>query len=313
MALSREQIADIRQRSRQLVRELGFMRHSLAGSGLSPSAVHALIEIGARPGLLARDLAQSLLLEKSTVSRLVSGLRAQGLVREEPAQDDARAKALHLTPDGLDRLAAIDRFAEDQLRAALGAASPQTVELVRTGLATYADALTKARSGAETGAKPVLREGYVPGLLARITLLHARYYSRAAGFGRAFEAVVASGMADFLSRLDAPVNATWHVDLDGEIMGGISIDGQDLDGGIAHLRWFILDPSLRGRGMGQALMQAAMGFCRMSGFAEVHLWTFDGLSAARALYDRHGFELVEQARGAQWGREVLEQKMVCRL
>jgi GNAT superfamily N-acetyltransferase len=60
-------------------------------------------------------------------------------------------------------------------------------------------------------------------------------------------------------------------------------------------------------------MQAAMDFCREGGFDEVHLWTFSGLDAARVLYERHGFELVEECQGDQWGRVVTEQKFVCRL
>ena len=39
-------IRQLRELSRKLVRELGFMRSTLAGSDLAPSAVHALIEIG---------------------------------------------------------------------------------------------------------------------------------------------------------------------------------------------------------------------------------------------------------------------------
>ena len=45
-ARSRDQtIRDLREFSRKLVRELGFMRASLADSDLAPSAVHAIIEI----------------------------------------------------------------------------------------------------------------------------------------------------------------------------------------------------------------------------------------------------------------------------
>ena len=39
-------ILELREFSRKLVRELGFMRSTLADSDLAPSAVHAILEIG---------------------------------------------------------------------------------------------------------------------------------------------------------------------------------------------------------------------------------------------------------------------------
>jgi len=38
------------------------------------------------------------------------------------------------------------------------------------------------------------------------------------------------------------------------------------------------------------------------------LWTFQGLDAARRLYEAHGFVLVEQWSGDQWGQAMVEQR-----
>jgi glycerol-3-phosphate dehydrogenase len=38
------------------------------------------------------------------------------------------------------------------------------------------------------------------------------------------------------------------------------------------------------------------------------LWTFDGLEAARHLYEKAGFRLAHQQRGTQWGIAVDEQR-----
>ncbi|MFP4902896.1 MarR family transcriptional regulator, partial [Paraburkholderia sp. BR14261] len=58
-------ILELREFSRRLVRELGFMRTTLADSDLAPSAVYAIIEIGAQPGINARALGDILRLDKS--------------------------------------------------------------------------------------------------------------------------------------------------------------------------------------------------------------------------------------------------------
>jgi GNAT superfamily N-acetyltransferase len=140
--------------------------------------------------------------------------------------------------------------------------------------------------------------------------MHAAYYNALVGFGLEFESKVATELADFLARLDAPENQIWFVQNQGRIAASIVIDGQDLGGNCGHLRWFIVDDSLRGTGMGGALLQAAVKFCDDRGFRQTHLWTFKGLDAARSLYERNGFVLAEEASGRQWGAEVLEQKFI---
>ena len=56
-------ILELRDFSRKLVRELGFMRTTLADSDLAPSAVHAIIEIGATPGISLKELGNILRLD----------------------------------------------------------------------------------------------------------------------------------------------------------------------------------------------------------------------------------------------------------
>ena len=300
-------VAPIRHHSRRLLRELGVLNSSLPGIGLSSSAVHAIVELGFEDGLTARDLSARLLLEKSTISRLVKSLIAKGLVSEAPDPEDRRAKHLSLTQDGLARLDQINRLAETRVSKALERVTPREGEAIREGLRLYAEALTAARIDTAPPA-PAIRRGYTPGLLGRIVTLHARYYSALVGFGLPFEATVAAGMAEFLPRLANPVNGTWWIDRDGEIAGGLSIDGEDLAEGVAHLRWFILDPALHGAGLGDALLQTALTHCRNQGFSRIDLWTFSGLDAARALYEKHGFSLVDEWTGAQWGKDMQEQK-----
>ncbi len=63
-------IEEIRRSSRTMVRELGFMKATLAATDYSPSAVHTLLEIENYGAITAIQLAQILGLEKSSVSRI---------------------------------------------------------------------------------------------------------------------------------------------------------------------------------------------------------------------------------------------------
>lgn len=308
-------VKNIRSASRDLVRELGFMNRTLAGTELSASAVHAIIEIGANGHLSSKALSESLLLEKSTISRLVRSLVDRGEVHEIRSHEDARSKDLHLTNKGEATLAKIANYAGQQVAVAIDPLDGHARRQILTSLKTYSAAL---RAGRTSGAVPVvggqvdIRHGYTPGIIARITELHASYYSNLVGFGVAFEAKVAGGLADFAPRLDKPQNALWYAQDNNRIVGSIGIDGEDLGAGKAHLRWFILDQRIQGTGVGKSLIQKAVTFCDDRKFRETDLWTFKGLDAARALYERHGFELTEEYRGDQWGTPMLEQKFTRR-
>jgi GNAT superfamily N-acetyltransferase len=148
--------------------------------------------------------------------------------------------------------------------------------------------------------------GWLPGAVGAIAAMHARYYAGAHGFGVYFEAKVAAECAAFCSRLDPARDGLWLLVDGGRIAGSIAIDGSGTDG--AHLRWFIVDHEMRRRGLGRRLIDAAMGFCRRAGHRAVHLTTFAGLEAARALYEQQGFRLVAEADGETWGRTVREQR-----
>jgi GNAT superfamily N-acetyltransferase len=156
-------------------------------------------------------------------------------------------------------------------------------------------------------------KGYVPGAIGRIAEMHALYYSREWGFGQYFEAKVATGVCEFLDRFDEDRDGFWTACVQGRVEGSLAIDGMGRTEDGAHLRWFITSPVLRGRGAGNLLMTEAVDFCASRKYSRIYLWTFEGLDAARHLYEKFGFRLKEQFEGKQWGVPVQEQKFVLEL
>ena len=156
----------------------------------------------------------------------------------------------------------------------------------------------------------IIVTGYVPGAIGRIAELHGCYYSEHWGFGLFFEAKVATEVSEFLSRLDPDRDGFWSICKGNRVEGALAIDGAKAESKGAHLRWFILSSKVRGSGYGNRLMAEAVDFCKRCGYRQVYLWTFDGLHAARHLYEKYGFRLSEQHEGTQWGTKVLEQKFV---
>jgi N-acetylglutamate synthase-like GNAT family acetyltransferase len=158
-----------------------------------------------------------------------------------------------------------------------------------------------------------ITRGYVPGSLGRVAGLHGAYYHEHWGFGLFFEAKVAVELSEFLKRYDERRDGFWTVSADGRIEGCIAIDGIHAGSGGAHLRWFIMSDALRGKGAGNRLIDTAIRFCRSKDYSKIYLWTFEGLGAARHLYEKAGFRLVEEHKGTQWGIEVNEQRFECSL
>lgn len=308
----------IRAATRQLVRQLGFMGGKFAGTDLSLSAAHALIEIEAGK-VTARDLTDRLCLEKSSVSRMLRKLVETGDVAET-CGSDGRFKFLSLTDSGRERTAAIHAFARNRVAQALAELGPGQDHAILEGLNLYAAALMAAERAPGDVCAIDIVSGYQTGLIARVTQMHAHSYARAAGartagaqtagFALQFEAWVAGGLSEFCGRLGAPSNAIWVAMRGREIVGSIAIDGEDPGGGVAHLRWFIVDDGARGGG--RKLLGAALAFVDARDFVETHLWTFGGLDAARHLYEELGFTLAEERAGSRWGADVREQRFVRR-
>lgn len=310
--LPEHQIDTIRSSSRTIVRELGFMRWDLAESKLSASAVHCILEIGNGTVSTAREVSALLKLEKSSVSRLLKTLEQKGLLLSEINQQDARSQTLALSPAGRRKFSEIETFARGSLQQTLSDLSAHNIELISKGLHTYANALLRSSEHPETAtAVPVsIQSGYQPSLLGQVVGMHGNYYSNNYGFGRVFECKVASEMAEFIGRLDQPINTVFSAMVDHQILGSVSIDGEDLGGRCAHLRWFIVKDSAKGLGVGQSLLSSAIDFVDQQDFEETRLWTFKGLDTARHLYEKMGFVLVEEKLGEQWGRAVQEQCFV---
>ena len=309
-------IDQIRNASRTLVREFGFMGRNLASTHLPPSALHTLLEIDIKGPQTAAELCVKLNLEKSSVSRMLKKLVDGGEIEETAIASDGRRKQLRLTEQGRQTVNAAHRFARHQVLGALQSLSPQMVETVVTGLAAYAGALATARQSQRPTQAPAIRivTGYQPGAIGRIASMFSVYFACHSHFGQYFERKVATELAEFTDRLQSPENQLWLLMSEDQVLGSIAIDGEDLKGDrLAHLRWFFIDERLSGQGFGKQLLELAIQFCQSRNFSEIHLWTVKGLGASSHLYDRYGFIIEQEWIDDQWGTTTTEQKRVKKL
>ena len=150
--------------------------------------------------------------------------------------------------------------------------------------------------------------GYYPGVVGKITELHAVYYYENWGFDMTFETQVGKELSEFVRQFDEKRDGLWVAAKKGEFAGAVAIDGMHAFDEGARLRWFIVAPQFQKAGIGKNLILQAVDFCNQRRYPKIYLWTFKGLEDARRLYESVNFMLCEENEVAQWGQLIREQK-----
>jgi ribosomal protein S18 acetylase RimI-like enzyme len=149
---------------------------------------------------------------------------------------------------------------------------------------------------------PRIRRELGPGDLGAIVAHHGRVYGEEYGVDATFEGHVALTVARAALRgFPRPREAIYLVELDGEHAGSLALT--DEGDGQAAIRWFVLSPEVRGRGIGRRLLSEMLSWAAEVGYERVFLETFSELEAAAHLYRDHGFELVSAEASPRWGRQ----------
>jgi ribosomal protein S18 acetylase RimI-like enzyme len=149
--------------------------------------------------------------------------------------------------------------------------------------------------------EPTIRRELRPGDLGAVVAHHGRLYGHEYGVDAVFEAQVAHTVARAGERgFPRAREAIWIVEDGDEHCGSIALT--DEGEGKATLRWFVLDPQLRGRGLGSRLVGEVLAEARAAGYELISLETFSELTAAARIYRNHGFEVVWEETKPRWGR-----------
>ena len=144
-----------------------------------------------------------------------------------------------------------------------------------------------------------------PGDMGYVTYLHGRLYSLEYQYGIGFEQYVASGLNEFYQNYDAEKDGVWIAEFNERMVGFLLLMHRESS---AQLRYFLVDPSFRGIGLGKKLMELFMELLQRKGYSSAYLWTTSELHSAASLYTRYGFRLVEEKVSEAFGKRVTEQR-----
>jgi DNA-binding MarR family transcriptional regulator len=138
--------ADLHGLLLELVRSVGLLHVVDAGNSgqVSLSEAFALHELDADGGLAQQELAARLQLDKSTVSRLVAGLQARGVLARERDPDNRRIVRLSLTPAGHRLHQNLAQAMHAHQQTLLATMTPAERAALTTGLAALVRALHRS-------------------------------------------------------------------------------------------------------------------------------------------------------------------------
>jgi GNAT superfamily N-acetyltransferase len=144
-----------------------------------------------------------------------------------------------------------------------------------------------------------------PGDLGWVVHRHGAIYAREYGWGDSFEALVAEIVAGYLRKHDPGRERGWIAEVDGKIAGFVFLMKETR--AVARLRLFLVEPEARGLGIGSRLVKACVRFARRAGYRKITLSTVSLLAAARHIYEKEGFRLIETRPEKAFGRGLTEE------
>ena len=147
------------------------------------------------------------------------------------------------------------------------------------------------------GAQPEHRVPYVlrthlPGDMGWVVHRHGILYAEEYSWDEQFEALVAEIVTSFIQNYDPKRERCWIAEKDGDNVGSVFLVKQS--DSTAKLRLLFVEPRARGFGIGTRLVNECIKFAQQTGYSKITLWTNNILTAARHIYKKAGFRLVNE-------------------
>ncbi|MCW6529412.1 MULTISPECIES: bifunctional helix-turn-helix transcriptional regulator/GNAT family N-acetyltransferase [Sphingomonas] len=294
-------VALLRAFNRLYTNQLGLLDAHLDGSRFTLSEARILYELAHREDPTAADIARTLNMDRAQISRTLKRFADRGLLETRDDPGHGRQQLLSLTPTGRAAFADLDVRAQEAIGALLDRVSARQ----RQRLIGAASVMMQAFDGGDEPASVTLR-GLRPGDLGLVAARQMMLYAEEYGWDQGYEALVSRILADFHDQFDPARDAAWIADIDGEMAGSIFLVHGD-DPAVAKLRLLYVESFARGAGVGRLLVETCIAHARRLGYRRLTLWTNSVLAAARHIYERAGFVLVDEAPHHSFGHDLIGQ------
>ncbi|MDJ0992248.1 MAG: GNAT family N-acetyltransferase [Dinoroseobacter sp.] len=142
----------------------------------------------------------------------------------------------------------------------------------------------------------------IPWLVER----HDVLYRSEAGFDATFALVVGKVLKTYFAQHDPEIERAFIPETDAERLGSLFVTRSQFEDSL-QLRLFWLEPTSRGKGLAQEMLDCAIDHARCVGARALCVRTYDRHVAACRLYARSGFRLTDTRAALAYGQHLTEQ------
>jgi DNA-binding MarR family transcriptional regulator/GNAT superfamily N-acetyltransferase len=294
-----QHVEAVRRFSRFYTKQIGLLQEKIYRSPFSLAEARVIYELAHHEKTTATELSGELGLDQGYLSRILRNFKKRGLIDRGRSETDGRQKFLSLSEDGKAAFAGINNRSRRDIEAALNRLSPADRTRLVQAMQTVEELL---------GARPEHRVPYIlrthqPGDMGWVVHRHGVLYAEEYAWDEQFEALVAEIVTGFIRNYDARKERCWIAEKDGDNVGSVFLVKQSDQ--TAKLRLLLVEPKARGLGIGSRLVNECINYARQTGYSRITLWTNSILTAARRIYQRAGFRLVDEQPHKSFGHDLI--------
>jgi DNA-binding MarR family transcriptional regulator/GNAT superfamily N-acetyltransferase len=295
---NQHRVGAVRAFNRFYTNVIGLLGEGLLGTPYSLTEARLIFELAQNDDAAeVVGLRRALELDAGYLSRILTRFEADGIATRERSSADRRRQLVRLTKRGRRAFELLDARSANEIQGLLSRLGDRD----QRRLIGAMDTIRRLLESPSPGGPFVIRPPG-PGDFGWVVQRHGQLYDEEYGWDETFEALVARIVAEYVESRDPKRDSAWIAEIDGEPVGCVlCVRKEDR---VAQLRLLLVEPQARGMGIGTRLVEECVGFARRAGYERLTLWTNDVLEDARRLYERAGFELVDEERHRSFGREL---------